>query len=181
MELCFLGKHAKYRLKLYPRVSLCFIFSRHSLSPCQLCCFFFPFIVIIVSVLSPVTRLFHFMPPCLCSLTLLHAERLLCARGLSCSCSFLHSSQRACARFFWLHCSKVARVISFSIWHLCTFLRICPDTDILTITKRFCSLLMQSYVKHHRRDKGLKIICVVCSHVIVRTSPGVDSHVHTTL
>lgn len=107
---------------------------------------------------------------CLCvsaCCPLLHAERLHCAHGLSRLCSFLHPSQRACARFFWLHCSKVASVIPFSLWNLREFLRIYSDTDVLTVSKRICSLLMRSYVKHHRRDEGLNIIRVLWSRNFV--------------
>lgn len=112
---------------------LCFLpFSHHFLSPWQLCCIFF-LILVTVSVLHPVTWLFHFMPLCLCLLpSFARRETALCT---SRSCSFLHPGQRACARFFWLHCSKVASAIPFSLWNQCDFLRIYSDTDFLTETK----------------------------------------------
>lgn len=127
-------------------------FSHRSLSAYQLCCFFFLFVFNYFQFLPQ----WHFMPLCLCLLpSFARRERLHCARGLS--CSFLHLESESMRSLLLLALFESCKC--YSIFNMKPEDLLLSDADIFPVTKRICSLLMQSYVKHHRHDGGLKITC----------------------
>lgn len=95
------------------------------------------------------------MPLCLCLLpSFARRETALCTRPVMLVPPPESESMRSLLLLALFESCKC-----YSIFNMKPEDLLLSDADIFPVTKRICSLLMQSYVKHHRHDGGLKITC----------------------